>query len=186
MPEDSRLRTLGSAALLLLVVASLLVGAAGGAAAQTSTSTATATPTPTTTDSSGVIANDTVAVDNDTRSVYADLTAGENNSASLDVTFYGVDADGNETQLSTQTVSLNASEERLVERTSVNATKYSEYRVLVETSSGSSTNATAETGTVQKVAGGAGGGLLGGSGSIGAAGIVVILLLGAVALSGDD
>lgn len=156
----SKLKTLGSAALLVAVVAGLLLGATGGAVGQTTGVT---------------VANDTLSVDNDTRSVYADVQAGSNSSVELNVTFSGVDDSGNVTELETRTVSLNASEEQLVERTSVNATKYPEYRVMVTAPNTNSTNATAEVGKVQEVAGGSGGWTIGGQSVPKSVGIVAVV-----------
>jgi len=166
MFSNTQLKTAGSAFALVLVVVGLLAGATGGAVAQT----ATATPTPT----DGELANSTVAVDNDTRSVYADLAAA-NSSVDLEVTFAGVDADGNETELETRTISLNASEERLVERSDVNTSAYSEYRVMVTAPNLDSTNATVEVGEIAQVAGGSGGGLGGAVEQAGGIGVVVVV-----------
>jgi len=165
MFSNTQLKTAGSAFALVLVVVGLLVGAAGGAAAQT----ATATPT-----DDGALANSTVAVDNDTRSVYADLAAGPNSSVTLNVTFAGIDADGNETELETRSISLNASEERLVERTEVNTSAYSEYRVMVTAPNTDSTNATAEVGKVAEVAGSGGGAIDGAVERAGGVGVIIV------------
>ena len=181
MFSNTQLKTAGSAFALVLVVVGLLVGAAGGAAGQTATTTSTATPTAT--DSGPLeLANGTVPVDNDTRSVYADLAAGENSSVTLNVTFSGVDADGNETVLEERTVSLNASETRLVERSDVNVSEYDSYRVTVTAPNTDSTNATAEIGKISKVAGGSGGGLGGAVDQAGGIGVVALLGVGAIVL----
>ena len=166
MFSNNQLKTAGSGLMLVLVVVGLLAGATGGAVGQT----ATATPT-----DGGALANSTVAVDNDTRSVYADLAAGENSSVTLNVTFAGIDAEGNETELETRTISLNASEERLVERSDVNTSAYSEYRVMVTAPNTDSTNATAEVGKVAEVAGSGGGAIGGAVQQAGGIGVVVVV-----------
>jgi len=169
MVSNTRLKTAGSAFALLAVVAMLLVGATGGAVAQT----ATATPTDS---GSGVeLANGTVSVSNDTRSVYADVAAGANSSVELEVTFAGVDADGNETELETRTISLNASEERLVERSNVNVSAYDSYRVMVTAPNVNSTEAIAEVGKVAEVAGSGGGAIGSTIDQAGGIGVVVVV-----------
>jgi len=180
MFSNTQLKTAGSGLMLVLVVVGLLVGAAGGVAA-----TETATATPTTTDSTtGVeLANSTVAVDNDTRSVYAQITAGPNESVKVDVTFSGVDADGNETELETRTVTVNASQEQLVERTDVNTTAYESYRVTVNAPNVDSTNATAEIGKVAEIAGGGGGFSIGGQ-NVSMSVLAVIAVVAAAVLAG--
>lgn len=183
MFSNTQLKTAGSAFALVLVVIGLLAGATGGVVAQTST----ATPTDTTT---GVtLANSTIAVDNDTRSVYADVAAGENSSVDLEVTFRSVDENGNLTSdvNETRSISLNASEEQLVERTDVNTSAYDGIRVKVTAPNVDETNATAEVGEIAKVAGG--GGAIG-SAVERAGGIGVVVLIGGIALlylsKGDD
>jgi hypothetical protein len=187
MFSKPQLKTAGSAFAVGLVVLGLLLGATGGAVGQTATTTATPTTTTTTTDSGVTLANSTVSVDNDTRSVYADLAAGANSSVDLEVTFSGVDSNGNETELKTRSIALNASEERLVERTNVNTSKFDSYRVMVTAPNLNSTEATAEAGKVAEVAGGGGGfGIGGGVGSIGTVGIVVIVAGALLVLRRDD
>ena len=179
MVSNTQLKTAGSGLMLVLVVVGLLVGAAGGAAGQTSTTTATTTDTAT-----GVeLANSTVAVDNDTRSVYAQITAGPNESITVDVTFSGVDADGNETELETRTVTVNASQEQLVERTDVNTTAYDSYRVTVNAPNVDSTNATAEIGKVAEIAGGGGGFSIGGS-NVSMSVLALVAVVAAAVLAG--
>ena len=157
----SKLRTVGSGAFLLAVVG-LLVGAAGGVAA-----------------ADAEVANETVSVDNDTRSVYADVEAG-NTSVDLRVEFTA-----NGSTLGTQNVSLNASESQLVEQ-SVDGSAHDSVRVMVTAPNLNTTNATAEIGSVKEVAGGGGG--IGGAVEQ-AGGIGVVVLIGgaaAILLMGDD
>ncbi|QKY20605.1 hypothetical protein B4589_009525 [Halolamina sp. CBA1230] len=182
MFSNTQLKTAGSGLMLVLVVVGLLVGATGGAIAQEGTATPTATDS-----GSGVeLVNSTVSVDNDTRSVYADVAAG-NSSVDLTVTFAGVDADGNETELEERSVTVNASEEQLVERSDVNTSAYESYRVMVTAPNLNSTEATAEVGKVAEVAGGGGGfGIGGGAGSIGTVGIVVVVAGALLVLRRDD
>jgi len=159
-----------SVAFFLAVVGGLLVAAAGGAVA-----------------ADVEIANDTVSVDADTRSVYAQLNNSEaDSSTNATVWFYGVDDAGNETELEQRNVTVDAGNETLVERTDLNATKYPEYRVVVEASN--TTNMTASVGSVEEVAasGGGGDGGLGGTGlSIGAVGALAVVAF-LVFRGGDD
>lgn len=131
------------------------------------------------------VANETVAVDTDTRSAYAEVSAAENENVTVNVTWYGIDSNGTETQVADRSgVLVKANTTQMYEE-EVNATAYDEYRVQV-IAQANETNATATVGTIQKVAGG-GGGLLGDSGSIGAGGIAaVVVVLGALYLSRGD
>ncbi len=158
-----------SVAFFLAVVGGLLVAAAGGAVA-----------------ADVEIANDTVEVDTDTRSVYADLNNSEaDSSTNATVWFYGVDEDGNETELEERNVTVDAGNEILVERTDLNSTKYPEYRVVVEADN--SSNMTASVGSIQQVAASGGGdGGVGGTGlSIGAVGALAVVAF-LVLRGGDD
>jgi len=127
------------------------------------------------------LANDTLDVDNQTRSVFAEVDAADQN-VTVNVSFYGVDSGGNETLVSEQTdQTVTANNSEMFEETA-NASAYEEYRVQVQAQS-NSTNATASTGTIQKVSSG-GGGLLGGSGSPGMTGIAAfVVVAGALYLS---
>lgn len=150
-------RAIGTLAALSLLLICSLVGAAavGTVAAQ----------------SSGDLANETVTVDNDTRAVYAQATNITNDTA--DVTVYGIDANGNETQEATGTLDTSTTETDLYEFTSVDAANYSEYRVVITGDGADST----EIGTVQEVSGG-GGGFIGGSGGVGLGVLVVAAFVG--------
>lgn len=155
----------------LALVASLLV--AGGAVAATST-----------------LADTTHAVDQDTQSIYAEVTGTSNisdtGSSDATITYYGVGSDDVATQVSTSTVTATNGSVTLDEYASINSSKYDSYRVTVE---GDSSKIDVETGTIHKAAGG--GGLLGldsglidaipGSPLMLAAGLVAVV--GAVALA---
>jgi hypothetical protein len=116
----------------------------------------------------GIVAAETLddstySVTNDTQSVYVEVT-GENMSgtttATADITYYGVGDDGIATQVSTSSVSVENDTTTLDEYTTINATKYPEYRVTVD---GNATTLDVETGTINKAAGG--GSILGLDGS---------------------
>lgn len=126
--------------MVMLVAAAALIGATGGVVA-----------------ADVEIANETVGVDSETRSVYADLnaTSDVNTSANFTVEFVGVDADGNETgTLDTRNVTVNSGNTSLVEYSDVNASAYSEVKVMVhvDNSTASTENVSATTGSIQKVA----------------------------------
>jgi len=156
-----------SLAFFLAVVGGLLVAAAGGAVA-----------------ADVEIANDTVEVDNDTASVYAEIDATNNTGdANVTVEFVPI-ADGNESDPITRNLTVASGETTLEEYKEVNNSEYDSYRVVV--TADNSTNTTATVGTFQKVAGGSGGGGIGGTG-IGAgaaAALVVVALL--VFRGGED
>ncbi|WP_348606940.1 hypothetical protein [Halobaculum rarum] len=165
----------GLALLAVVIVATAgLIGATGGAVA-----------------ADVEIANETVAVDGDTRSVYADLNAtlDVNTSANFTVEFVGIDADGNETgTLDTRNVTVDSGNASLVEYTDVNASAYSEVTVMVhvDNSTASTENVSAEVGTIEMVAGSSGGGLGSSLSSVGTGGIVAVLLIGAVLVLGRE
>jgi hypothetical protein len=96
--------------------------------------------------------NSTYAVDEDDKEVYVDIlnTSGD----PVDVTFYGIDSDGNETQVSTETVSA-ASGEVVELNVTVDASTYVEYRVVVEADEGVSAE-DITSGTLSKLGGGGG------------------------------
>ncbi|QZX99798.1 hypothetical protein [Halobaculum rubrum] len=159
----------------VLVAAAGLIGATGGAVA-----------------ADVELTNETVAVDGDTRSVYADLnaTSDVNTSANFTVEFVGIDADGNETgTLDTRNVTVDSGNTSLVEYTDVNASAYSQVKVMVhvDNTTASTANVSAEVGTIQMVAGSGGGGGIGSSlGSIGTGGLVAIVLVGGYVLLGRE
>lgn len=119
----------------LALVASVL--AAGGAVAATET-----------------LDDSTYTVNNDTQSVYTEVT-GTNMSgtttATASVTYYGVNSDGVATQVGTSSVTVENDTTTLDEYSTLNTTKYDEYRVTVE---GNATLLEVETGTISKAAGG--------------------------------
>lgn len=144
----SRERFTGFVSVLLAALLALLALGAGGAAAADVTLT-----------------NETVTVDGDTQSVYAEV----NNSASADapvsVKFTGLDADGNETWNETRAVTVSSDSTQMVERTDLNASAVDsvQVKVTLDNSSVSAENVSASTGSIQKVAGGSGGGFVDGS-----------------------
>lgn len=154
--------------LVVLVLSSLVASVAlvGGAAAQ-ETATATAANEP--------IAEDTLGVDNDTQAVQA---LAENATGTLDVTVYGVDADGNETEVATGTLDATGNSTDTYEYSSLDPSTYGEYRVVVD---GDADAETIEIAKVQVVSGG--GGLIG---DLGGTNVVAGLgaLAGLVALGG--
>ena len=158
----------------LLLVAAALLGAVGGAAA-----------------ADVEITNETVAVDNETQSVYTELNATSNVStnATFDVVYSGIDSEGNVTgELANRSVTVDSGNVTLEEYQSVNASAYESVRVTVKVnnSSVSPSNVSAEVGTIQKVAGSSGGGFdLGGTDGA-TAGIALVALLGLFVLMGDD
>jgi translation initiation factor 2 alpha subunit (eIF-2alpha) len=100
------------------------------------------------------LADSTFQVDNDTQSVYAEVTASDLSDESVsnttaNVTIYGIDDDGIQTVENDTQVTVSSNETKLNE-VAVNATKYPEYRVIVE---GNSSYASADVGTIQKTAG---------------------------------
>jgi len=159
-------KTLASLALLVAVVAGLALGAVGGVSA-----------------ADVEIANETVSVDNDTSSVYAEINTTENTGdANVTVEFVPI-ADGNESDPITRNLTVASGETTLEEYQDVNATEYDSYRVVV--TADNSTNTTATVGTFQKVAGGSGGGGIGGTG-IGAGAALAALAVGALLFHGNE
>jgi spermidine/putrescine-binding protein len=117
----------------------------------------------------GIVAAETLddstySVTNDTQSVYAEVTGTSNissaSTADASVTYYGVNDDGVASEVSTSTVTVENGTTTLDEYTSINSSKYSEYRVVVD---GNASKLDVETGTISKAAGG--GSILGLDGS---------------------
>jgi len=160
-------KTLASLALLVAVVAGLALGAVGGVSA-----------------ADVEIANETVSVDNDTASVYAEINTTENTGdANVTVEFIPI-ADGNESDPITRDLTVASGETTLEEYQDVNATEYDSYRVVV--TADNSTNTTATVGTFQKVAGGSGGGGIGGTGvGVGGAAVALVVAFGLLRSRGD-
>ena len=131
-------------------------------------------------ESGKVLADETLSVDNETRSVYA---LAENTTAGypINVTVYAVDSNGIETEVANGTLNAtSANGTDLFEYTSLDPGNYTSYRVVV-TGDGETVERV-EVGAVREVTGGGGGlGLGGGSGIspllLGAA----IVLIGGVA-----
>jgi len=157
---DGRL-TAGIGGLLLLCV--LLLASVNPAGAATNT-----------------LANQTVAVGNNTASVYAEITNTSNQS--VRVVFEGLN-NSTATEVKNVTASATANQTVTVTYDAVDPANYSEYRVRVLSINGS-TAENVSVGTLEKVAGGGGAGgssLLGGSSSLGIVAVVVVLV-GALAL----
>lgn len=112
-------RTLGAVAVFALVLAAvgaLALGTAPTALGQTNTTE---------------LANETVAVDNETRALYVEA---ENTTGDLTVTVYSINStDDSETQVATGTLNASGADATdLYEYSGVDAANYSEYRVVVE------------------------------------------------------
>lgn len=132
------------------------------------------------------LADKNVTVGNDTQSVYVELddtSDGENATGNVNVTVYGVDDGGNETQVDkVQLQPDDDGEAELYEYTSINTSQYGEYRVLAEGNSTDSPSSAVTVGTIEMVAGSGGGGgsLTSGSGlDMTLMGIPVVLLAAA-------
>lgn len=132
--------------LLAAVVAAALVGAIGGVAA-----------------ADVELANETVDVDADTQSAYAEINATDATApANVTVEWVGIDADGNETgTLDSRNATVANGTSEVVKYESVNASNYSDIRVsaVLDNSTASADNASASAETVRMVAGGGGGGI---------------------------
>ncbi|MDM9626093.1 hypothetical protein QTL95_09305 [Rhizobium sp. S152] len=169
-----RLGQAGGFALVLALVAAVLLGAVGGVAAADVSLT-----------------NETVAVDGDTQSVYAQVNASDaTTDANVTVEWVGIDADGNETgTLDTRNVTVPNGTTETVKYESVDPTAYDSVRVTVmlDNTTASADNVSASAGAIQMVAGGGGGGLLDGTDrtTIGA-GVVVLLGIGLFLRSGEE
>lgn len=129
------------------------------------------------------VLNETVSVDDDTQSVYAEIDANETTDAAPTVTFYGIDGNETETQTGQQSVTVTANQTELVEHADVDPDAYDSYRIVVEGDDSAIDGATA--GIIQKVAGG-GMGLLGGSGGAGSAVAALAVIGGAYLYSRRD
>lgn len=112
------------------------------------------------------LANETVAVDGDTQSVYAEVNNSATANASLVVEFVGQDTSGNETWTDSRNVTVGADSTKMIERSDLNASAVDSVKVkaTLDNSTVSSENVSVSTGAIQKVAGGSGGGFLDGSG----------------------
>lgn len=172
--STTRRRTvIASGVLAALALVALLATASGGALAATNQTT---------------IANDTLAVDDSTQSVYVE---GFNTTQSIDVTLYGqetINGSVSETQLTTHTINATgAGSSQLWAYDAVNTTTYDHVRVHVAAASNLSTDASVDVGEISKVSGGDGGGLFGGGSSTSLGiGVVVVLVVGLLFLGGDD
>ena len=153
-----KLRALALAALMTV---SMLFGAAAPAAAQSA--------------GNDLPMSHTMSVGEDTEGIH--VTA-ENASDTLDVTVYGLDSDGNETQVATGTLDATGETTDTYEFRDINATKYPSYRVNVTGATDSTTVEYVEINKLQLVGGG---GLLGG---LGGSSPIVWLGLAAVVTAG--
>lgn len=168
----------GAVCLLVLVVASVAALAfAGGAAATVTTDTANFTALTNATE----LANETLDVTNDTRSVYVELDNDTYNATSpANVTVFGVDDGGNETQVSKVQISAAANSTEMYEYSSIDTANYSSYRVLVEGDNSTIETAAIDIGTVAEVS--SGGGWLSGdntsTGALAIGALVVLFILG--------
>jgi hypothetical protein len=153
---------------LVLLGGVSMVGMAGAA---TTTDTANFTAV-----GNDTLSNQEFVVDNDTRSLYVDLdNSAYNATEPVNTTVYGIDADGNETQVQKVQISAASDSVESYEYANLNTSKYDSYRLLVEGNGSAVESAALDVGTVSKISGG--GGLLGGS-SIG--GVPVLVLVGLV------
>ncbi|SFR30379.1 hypothetical protein [Halorubrum sodomense] len=163
-----------SAALVVAIVAIAAIGlafGAGGVAGQTN---------------STELANDTVAVENTTESVYVDVTGVDDMNGSgpvdVNVTFTGLnESDGSSTVLNETTISVaeNTTESANVTLNESDRAAYDSVRVVASTGANTSLIDSVNWGTIGS-AGGAGVGLGGDTGAIGivAAVLVVVWLIG--------
>lgn len=158
-------------AFAFLVIASGGMAVVGMASATVTTDTANFTAT-----GNDTLSNQEFAIDENTRSLYVDLDNSTYNATEpVNTTVYGIDADGNETQVEKVQISAASDSLESYEYTNLNTSKYDSYRVLVEGDGSAVESAALDVGTVSKISGG--GGLLGGT-SIG--GVPVLVLAGLV------
>ncbi|KAB1185668.1 MULTISPECIES: lactonase family protein [Haloferax] len=162
-------KDVGAIGLLVAVVSAVaMLALAGGAAATVDTDTANLTAVGT-----DELANQTLAVDNGTRSLYVELDNDTYNaSTAANVTVFAID-NGTETQVDKVQISAATGSTEMYEYTSLDTANYSSYRVLVEGNSTTIESAALDIGTVAEVS--SGGGWL--SGSSGSAGIGIVLVL---------
>lgn len=114
-------RKLGTIAVALLA---LLAVSAGGAMALSMTNVT----------SDDMPVEDTFSVDNDTELL---RVSAENLSAdTADVTVYGIDSDGNESQEATATLNTSSTTSDTYEYSSIDTTLYTDYRVTVNSTGG--------------------------------------------------
>lgn len=155
-----RFKTLISTVMLLAVVGSIgLATVTGGAAA-----------------ADVEIGNETVAVDDNTDSAFAEVNNTATTDANVTIEYVGVDADGNDTSvLATNNVVATADSETLDEYADVNASKYEKIRITttLDNTTADQSNVSVSVGTFQKLSGG-------GGGSSSGLGTNVWLLLGAL------
>lgn len=137
---DERSGRIAVGILLIFVAAYGLLVVTGGAAATAAV----------------VDGNETVTVDSESETVYAEVTANASvNATGVTVEFYGIDDGGNETLENTTVIpTLVNNTTELVEEP-VNSSAYGEYRVVVSSDAGNV--ATVDVGVFQQVVGGVGG-----------------------------
>lgn len=130
------------------------------------------------------LANETVSVDADTSTAWAEFTNNnETTAANVSATFYAVN-NSTETNLGTQNVTVAANGTELIESTAINGTANDSVRIVAELDNSTvpKSNLTVTTGTFQKTTGGAGiGGTSGteiGIGALAVVAVVAVLFLG--------
>lgn len=154
-------------ALVLVVALAGFAGLAAPAAAQDAGNT--------------TLHDETVAVDEDTRAL---VVSAQNASDVLDVTIYGIDADGLSDEVDTAQLDATGNTTDSYEYDGVDASAYESYRVQVEAID--AVDPTAETISVERVqVVGGGGGIIGGGGGIGL-GVAVIGGLALIAYVGRE
>jgi hypothetical protein len=131
------------------------------------------------------LANQTIDVTNDTRSLYVEL---DNDTATasepVEVAVFEVDADGNETEVDRVQISAADGTTELYEFDALDPTNVSTYRVEVLGTASAIDSSALDVGTVAAVS--SGGGFFGGSsGGIGIGAIAVVGIGGYLALKED-
>ncbi|WP_255148994.1 hypothetical protein [Halorarius halobius] len=129
------------------------------------------------------VVNETVAVDNETQSVYLEV---ENTSANVTAHFYHVNG-SNETLVTNATLSASGDNAtdlyEFDEAAGLDAENYSEVKVVAHVPENETVERT-EVGVIQKVSGGAGG--IGGTGkSITTVGVLAVVAVGAILYKRD-
>lgn len=163
-----------------LVLAVLAVGALAG----TGAATVETNETNFVAVGNDTLSNQTLTVTNDTRSIYVELDNSTGGAPEpVNVTVFGIDDGGNETQVDKVQISAAANSTEMYEFTAIDTSTYSEYRVLVEGNGSAIASTALDVGTVKEVSGG--GGLLGGSGVTGSAALGVLVIAGIILFARD-
>jgi hypothetical protein len=186
--QTSTLNRLTSALVVsLLVGGAVLALGSGSALADVTTDTANFSDV-----GNETLADQTLMVDNSTRSVYLEMdnSSGTANGT-VNVTVYGIDESDVQTRVDRVQVSAGANSTELYEYESLDTQTYDEYRVVAEGNSSFVDPDTLTIGTVSEVAGGGGTFSLGGDVDLagysipfGVVGAIVVA--GAVVLLGRD